>query len=411
VRPSPRALVSLIALSAALALLSLYQWMELLVVRAGGSAVCTFSEHVDCAQVWDSAFAGRVHQYTGLPIAALGLEWSLTALVLCLWLTQRTLAAGATTLIESALKIWSAIGFLSCISFAVASARIGAICPTCVLTYALTTALAIAAFRWLPPGALLLKSAPYAIAIAALLHLMLLYPGQHTPRSTPTELTHGVTEAQVTDYFARLTPPERDATREARKKWLEASPPEFPAPATRVRWGPADAPVKLVEFTDILCSHCRALVASLAEMRKVLPPGKLSIEARYFPLDGECNPKAGPPRGDGIRCLAAKAQICLESQKDFWELHDALFEHQAELDKEKILEIASSGTMKRDELEKCIAAPETATRLATDIAWAEAYGADGTPLVLLNGRETWPVPSFIFGMAMSGGDANVKWFQ
>src|SRR5581483_1458421 len=136
--------------------------------------------------------------------------------------------------------------------------------------------------------------------------------------------------------------------------------PATPVPPARVLWGPPDAPMKLVDFTDVLCGHCRMLVGLLGELRKAVPYGKFSIEPRYFPLDGECNPRLGPPRGDGIRCTGAKAQICLEGAKDYWELHEKLYEHQQELtSKEKVIEIASSGSVPRAQLEACINAPET----------------------------------------------------
>jgi serine/threonine-protein kinase len=104
-------------------------------------------------------------------------------------------------------------------------------------------------------------------------------------------------------------------------------------------------------------------------------------------------------------------QICLEGQSDYWSLREKLFEHQQELTQEKILELGASGAMGRDALEKCVADPQTDAKLQTDVAWAHAYGATGTPLVLLNGKETWPSPPFIFGMAMSGGDVDNAWFK
>ncbi len=183
-------------------------------------------------------------------------------------------------------------------------------------------------------------------------------------------------------------------------------------PAAHPLYGPADAPVRLVDFTDILCGHCRMLEGMLDQIKQAVPVGKLSIEPRYFPLDGECNPGGGAPKGDGIRCTGAKAEICLEGAKDYWAIRGQLFEHQAELtSRDKVLELASSGSVPRATLETCINAPETAARLAADIAWANNYNIDGTPLVLLNGRDTPPVAPFLLGMALSGGDASSKYFD
>jgi protein-disulfide isomerase len=249
--------------------------------------------------------------------------------------------------------------------------------------------------------------------LAVPLHLALLYPASRTPKSTGTAMAGGgeLSEQQVLDYFARLTPAEAQATADARAEWLAATVPDFPVPAARQRFGPADAPMKIVEFTDVLCGHCRTLVAMLNELKKATPKGRISIEPRYFPLDGECNPHAGPPRGDGVRCLGAKVQLCLEGHPEYWDVRDALFENQSTLSQEKIWQLAGEkGGLSRAELEACVKSPATVEKLQTDIAWAMAYGIEGTPLVLVNGKVSSGMGPFLFGMAMSGGDPSSKFF-
>lgn len=405
----------LAAFSAANAGLAVWQWLELLVVQSGGKTVCSLGEKVDCAQVWQSDFASRVHGLTGLPIAGLGLQWSLTAVALSLWLLRLARSGEDSVPLQLTVKAWAALGFLSCITFAVASARMGVVCPTCLVTYALTAAFAGVAFAMLPkasaPDVLpLLKALPRALVIAVPLHLVLLYPASRTPHGTGLGAKQALTEQQVLEYFAHLTPPEAQATADARAAWLEAKVPDYPRPPTRQVWGPPDAPLKLVEFTDVLCGHCRALVAMLNELKGAVPKGSFSIEPRYFPLDGECNPHAGNPKGDGVRCLGAKVQICLEGRSEYWDVRDALFENQQSLTVEKIWQLAAERGTSRAELEACVKSPATAEKLQADIAWAMAYGIEGTPLVLLNGKEASGMGPFLFGMAMSGGDPNSKYF-
>jgi protein-disulfide isomerase len=175
------------------------------------------------------------------------------------------------------------------------------------------------------------------------------------------------------------------------------------------RYGPAEAPVKLVEFTDILCSHCRALIATLEELKKAVPPENLSIEPRYFPLDSECNKKVSISKGDGVRCLGAKAQICLEGTADYWKLREEMFENQNALSKEMILAIAGKALTK-EKLQACLDAPETQARIDEDVAYAMLFKPTGTPIVVLNGRETLPVPAFLYGMMLSKGDPQTKYF-
>jgi serine/threonine-protein kinase len=48
--------------------------------------------------------------------------------------------------------------------------------------------------------------------------------------------------------------------------------------------GPADAPVHLVEWTDILCPHRRHLNDALEELQAAVPQGRLAVEPRQYPL-------------------------------------------------------------------------------------------------------------------------------
>jgi serine/threonine-protein kinase len=59
----------------------------------------------------------------------------------------------------------------------------------------------------------------------------------------------------------------------------------------------------------------------------------------------------------------------------------------------------------------CVNSPETARRLADDIAYAKAYGIQGTPLVLVNGREAPPATAFLSLLVWANGDANSPVFD
>src|SRR5687767_9061603 len=61
--------------------LSIFQWNELLTLRAGGTTSCGINATVNCETVWNSAFASRMHGLTGLPVAGLGVVWGLVAAV------------------------------------------------------------------------------------------------------------------------------------------------------------------------------------------------------------------------------------------------------------------------------------------------------------------------------------------
>lgn len=412
-RVSPNALALLFVTSVGESLLSLYQWMELLAVRDGGTAVCAINETVNCTAVWNSDFASRVHSSLGMPVAGLGLVWGLTAFGVTVVLTRRLAAGTALAGPIAAAKLWGALGALSCVTFAVASAKAGAVCLTCLGTYALTVGFALPALALLPGGLPSASSLRPAVAWVALIavpvFLVLLWPGSRTPKAISAPITSGPREAEVEQFFATLEWGQAQAAADARQIWRKSPQPDASKFPVHQRYGPPTAPLKITEFTDVLCSHCRALVATLDQLKKAVPPERLSIEPRYFPLDGECNPKYAQTAGDGIRCLGAKVQICAEGSPQFWEVRDAIFENQQSLTKESIFEYGSRA-MPLDKLKACVEAPETQARIVEDVTYALLFDFKGTPLVLVNGKSTLPVPAFLYGMAMAGGDADTKYF-
>ena len=423
--PSVRPLAPLLLLifSAAESLLSLFQWMELWVVRAGGHSICTVNDVLNCEAVWASSFARRIQQLTQLPVAGLGLMWGATAFGLSVLLVHRLLAKKDARTAIAAIRIAAAAGALSCITFGVASARLGNLCLTCLGTYALVLAFALVAARGLPgalvpQGAELRRGLGWAAVLGVGAYLILLGPGMATAASedkpiTKLEPPHPQQpdtpgDSPLDQFLASLPAQEQQRISMSLAVYKRSPmPPAFPP---RFRSGPADAPVKIVDFTDIRCPHCRALDEALKEILQAAPPGSFSVEPRAYPLDGECNAAVAATDGTHVRCTAAKALICLETHPDYWAIRERLFAEQETLSLDRVLELASSGSVGREELQKCISNPETTAHLKQDEAWASEYGIDGTPLVLLNGHQAPAVPAFLYAMVLTGGNADAPAF-
>ncbi len=415
--PSAPALLTLMLSAAANAGLAVYQWRELFSIRNGGTAACSINETVNCAAVWSSPFASKLHDWLGMPVAGLGLVWALTAVVLTGLLAQRATSGKPFDAPQGAVKLTALVGVAAIITFASASFAARALCLTCLGTYTLVAIYAFAAFVLLPKPALptqtLATSAAWAVMVAAPIFLVLLWPGQRTPKNPQVgiEATSDASDTALTGYLEGMPQQEKLMTAYARQQWLAAPQPQLENTTPRALLGSPDAPVKVVEFTDILCSHCRQLELTLEELRRVLPQGRLSVEARYFPLDGECNPGVGKVWGDGIRCLAAKAQICLEGTPALWPVKHALFEQQANLTKELILETATTQSgLTREALQRCIAEAQTQQKLDADIAYAMKFNITGTPLVVVNGKSAPPSGAFLLALAISRGDASSPFF-
>src|ERR1700738_5041816 len=93
--------------------------------------------------------------------------------------------------------------------------------------------------------------------------------------------------------------------------------------------GPADAPVTLVEYGDYECPACGAAHPMVKAILKRLG-AKLRFVFRNMPLS-EIHPNAE---------LAAEAAEGAAAQGKFWEMHDALYEHQDELGPDLVMTLA-----------------------------------------------------------------------
>ncbi|WP_223638211.1 thioredoxin domain-containing protein [Corallococcus sp. EGB] len=434
-----RGALALLVLGLVTSGLAVYQWLELLTVRAGGTTACSISETVNCATVWNSDFASAVHDTLGIPIAGLGLVWGLAAVGLAALYLAWAKAGRSVRPAGNGLRLLAIAGVVSIIVFATVSARLGVVCPTCMGTYALVLAFTGVAWRGLP-GPFLPQAGEWGdtlkwtVGISAVAFVAMQMPGRATPHaSKPGDVLIQGAAARAKAMDTPNTPapaqPAPPATLDAfiaslpqdQRQFLadalamyRAATPKLAAYPPRALYGPADAPVKVLEWTDSKCPHCKALVEELAYIKQYAPQGMLSVEARQFPLDGQCNPaipNRGGPDALSVRCAAARATVCLEGAKDFWELREKLFAAQAFLDTDKVMELASSGSVARPQLEACMTAPETIGKLRQDVEYAMRYNIQGTPLVLVNGREVPPSAALIYSLVLASGNPDAPAFS
>src|SRR6476620_11497461 len=95
--------------------------------------------------------------------------------------------------------------------------------------------------------------------------------------------------------------------------------------------GLPDAAVTLVEYGDYECPHCGRAYPIVKEVQRRLGT-KLRFVFRNFPLS-ESHPHAEH---------AAEAAEGAAAQGRFWEMHDALYEHQQGLDDRHVVSYAKS---------------------------------------------------------------------
>lgn len=421
--PSRTAVASLIIVALSAVGLGLYQWYALYQMRVSGVVpACAVSEHVDCASVWNSPLADLAHHYTGLPFAGWGVAWGLIMLILSVILLLRLRGPRAADDVISALRITVAIGVALSAVLLIYSLAIGVFCPTCILFYVAVAAVAFLVFlrlaareaKW---GSACLHGGGWLLVVYGLL----LYPGLHTPhqqRETfalqpvePAKTDADLASDPLAEFIRTLSPQAQQILSDARGMYRAAPYIDAPADKQRIIFGNPTAPVHLTDWIDIRCPHCRNLDEALQQIRDATPPNSWSEEARHFPLDSECNRNIQRSEGSGVACLGAKLLICLTGSPRGNNVRTALFENQRGLDVEQIWRLVAPDPEQRAPLEQCVTSSDTAAALQRDIQLAVRHGIEGTPLVVINGRQAPAFPPFIYAMIIAGGNSNAAGFQ
>ncbi len=434
-----RVLAVLATVASGSALWAVFLWRELLAARAGETPFCGFGESADCGNLWSAAFASTIHGATGVPVAGWGLVWALVAALLPLAALAYPGGRRRQDVLGTAIELTAAAGVAGIVVLLAASAAEGMFCTSCALTYVLTLGYAAVTFFALNrPVPLSPRGLALAAAATVATYLLLLYPGLKTPKSASEEgrralaevargapsgqdaasppatrdgdsgaggrrLVGGVdVDRMLEEFVATLRPQNLQGLSDT--LFLYRNGRHFSPQTPRLlTFGEPGARVRITEFTDVLCGHCATLHETMGQLAGMLPPGSFNLDARHFPLDGRCNGHLQPRAGDDVRCLAAKAQICVEDTGRSHELAGALFARQRDLTSEQVYQLAAP-FIGREALEDCARSAETARKLSDDVDFAWLYEPHGTPVVLINGREGNPFPPFLYAIVLAGGD-------
>src|SRR5437870_202074 len=131
--------------------------------------------------------------------------------------------------------------------------------------------------------------------------------------------------------------------------------------------GPADAPVTLVEYGDFECPFCGRSYPAVQAIRRHLGE-RLRFVFRHFPR----------PEHPHAR-HAAEAAEAASAQAHFWEMHDALFEHQAALEDRDLVGYAAVIGIDVAQFEHDLREHTYLERVHADIESGGRSGVHGTP--------------------------------
>lgn len=158
--------------------------------------------------------------------------------------------------------------------------------------------------------------------------------------------------------------------------------------------GPADAPVRVVEFSDFLCPFCRSLAGAFATF---LPQSgnRVAVYFKNYPLDQACNPKLKTTVHAGA-CALALGALCAHDQGKFWPYHDKVYSAPPPAPSAKdVGRLAGEAGLDAAALEACLGSAKTRERLQAQIAEAETAGVTATPTLFINGRRLPRINDFV----------------
>jgi protein-disulfide isomerase len=139
--------------------------------------------------------------------------------------------------------------------------------------------------------------------------------------------------------------------------------------------GSPNAPVTLMEYGDYECPYCGRAYPIVKAIQKALGP-RLRFVFRNFPLS-EIHPNASN---------AAEAAEAAGEQGKFWEMHDALFEHQHALRPPDLVAHAASLGLDSDRVAGELKSHTYTARVREDFMTGVRSGVNGTPTFFINGR-------------------------
>lgn len=145
--------------------------------------------------------------------------------------------------------------------------------------------------------------------------------------------------------------------------------------------GDPNAPIRIEEFSDFLCSHCKAFAVDQkpAIVRDYIETGKVFFV--YIPFSFMAPESA----------RAAEAAYCAADQDKFWQYHNIIFanvgtETTQPLADERLIQYAEALGLDVDTFRTCLLNDTHQRQVQDDLAYGRGLGVTGTPTFNLNGR-------------------------
>jgi protein-disulfide isomerase len=174
--------------------------------------------------------------------------------------------------------------------------------------------------------------------------------------------------ANIDDIVADLKNQEAANQPLTREQQALIAAPDAPA------FGPVDAKVTVVAFSDFECPYC-SHTASVAKQVRDKYVDTVRFVFRHFPLAFHQHARG-----------AAQAAQAAHSQGKFWEFHDKIFANQAHLDRSTLEGYAQELGLDMTEFKAELDSKQHESRVESDVNMGGQVAVQGTPTMFVNGK-------------------------
>jgi protein-disulfide isomerase len=141
-------------------------------------------------------------------------------------------------------------------------------------------------------------------------------------------------------------------------------------------WGPAEAKVTVIEYSDFECPFCAMFHQQTYALLRETYGDRIKFVFKHLPLTS-IHPNALP---------AALASECAREQGKFWEYHDVLFVSTDNLGQAALAEHAkTAGIANLEQFNQCFQTAKYRDRVVADVESANQHFVNATPTFFVNG--------------------------
>ena len=344
-----------------------FRTQAVLAGKAESSSICHINDQLNC----DTALASEYSQIAGLHLSDMGFATNLIIALLAFMLLN-SLREQAPRILLALTAFSTASASASLVMLMLSLFALKVFCPFCLILYLLS--FVILACLYLTINKKLLLSAVkkttfrfiagcslawLSISLLSCLIIMHLNKSQADPKTVRVQLLDWLSAPEKSTAKAPLlTSGQKNTSKDS---------------------------IKITEFADFLCSHCKNSYYTLKLLKSSRPD--IYVEYYSFPLD-QC-------KSNRVSCILTKAVYCAKQQQQGWNLHHLIFDHQkifiSMRDNNKAIEqlkkIGKHLPLKWNIWQDCISSEPAEALLKEQLKAAEQMQITSTPSLFINNKK------------------------